>query len=127
MCPSDWDYQDDRQYFHVLENGYESNKPVVMPTFLKFTSVCCLTCCFGCDICIVWCFSKGMCTCVPRNNWCNGVDVITKSYFDRGMFDRQAIGFDGCCGNGPILGGTPKMFAGSCKYLGCFQYLIMIF
>ena len=86
-----------------------------MPTFLKFTSVCCLMFCCGCDTCITWCFSKGLCTCVPRNNCCNGVDVISKSYFDRGVFDRQAIAFDGYCGTDSILGGYPKMYAGSCK------------
>lgn len=117
ICPSSWDYQDDRHYFHLMENGYESNTPAVMPTFLKFTTVCCTMCCFGCDTCITWLFTQGLCTCIPRNNCCNGVDNIKKNYFDRGAFDRQSIGFDGYCGAGPILGGSPKIYEGSCKLI----------
>jgi hypothetical protein len=116
-----WDYQTNRNYFYVMENGYERNIPIIMPTVLKYFSFDWL-CCFVCsvDAAIASCFEKRLCPCIPVNPLCTGQDTISKTYFDRGPYDRQTICFKHVCGGAdPIFSGPPKAIAGPMNCVCC--------
>lgn len=115
-CPQ-WDYQTERDYFRVLENGYEYNKSFVSPTFMKFISLNTI-CCFHLNSAVTYCFESGWCGCIPPNCCCLSSDKVTKVYFDRGVFDRQM-----CCFNdiGGITAytGPPTVYSGPSQYICC--------
>lgn len=79
-----------RKYAWVLENAYEQNHPLGFP-YVPF---------FPCIL--------------PPNCVCMGIDNVSKTYFDRGVFDRQSCWFRSGCFAGP---GSFK--AGVVKYVCC--------
>mmetsp|Transcript_33405 Transcript_33405/g.34038 ORF Transcript_33405/g.34038 Transcript_33405/m.34038 type:complete len:237 (-) Transcript_33405:334-1044(-) len=82
-----YDMSKNRKYFWVLENGYEKNDPVALQI---------------------------ACVVVPPNCCCPGFDNVSKTYFDRGIFDRQHPCFKTGCLNGP-----PTIYAGPVKNVCC--------
>lgn len=77
----------DRKYYYVLENGYEYNYP----------AACSLLCCV-----------------IPPNCCCPGRDCISKTYFDRGIYDRQTF-----CFQIGALNGQPTIYEGPSKAVCC--------
>ncbi len=114
FCCSQWDYQRGRRYFYVLENGFEVNALFVFPTCLDWFSFNWLCCC-NIDGMIACCFKNGLCCWVPPNSCCLSVDSITKTYFDRGFYDRQCLFYHRICGNDPIFTGPPTIYTGPSK------------
>ena len=69
ICCDNCDLSRERKYYWVLENAYEVNYPIGFP-YLPF------------------------CPCrLPPNCMCPGMDSVSKTYFDRGIFDRQGCLF----------------------------------
>lgn len=117
-CPQ-WDYQTERDYFRVLENGYEFNKTYISPTFMKFFLWNNIGC-FYLNAMVQYCFHNGWCECIPPNCCCLSSDDITKTYFDRGVFDRQMCCFQDI-GGMHVYTGPPTVYAGPC--MASFHYI----
>jgi hypothetical protein len=89
-CPELCNISRNRKYFHVLENSYEYNSPAALP-------------------CI---------PCMPPNICCGGNDSVTKTFFDRGVFDQEDFFHQSGFVSGPV-----KLMSGTrtyqCLYIDC--------
>ncbi|KAJ1420228.1 hypothetical protein B484DRAFT_453173 [Ochromonadaceae sp. CCMP2298] len=54
------------------------------------------------------------CLCIPANFLCPGSDMVSKTYFDRGPWDRQTLFYTSGCYSGP-----PTFYANSRKQVCC--------
>jgi hypothetical protein len=90
-----------RKYFYIWENSIEMNDPTScsiwcpgIPFITNDNPIGCFECCV-----------------VPPNCCCPGADNISKTYFDRGMFDHQS-----CCWKIGFFSGVPEFFANEIKH-----------